>query len=397
MSRNWAKALSAALAVGVAMVAAPAAHAGDGYFTSQDLSASISAPVGLSQPVGWHTPWDLQRHFAYVADRGDGQLVVAGSAPGGAWSWTTAAQKVYPSFLSAYSYSWDRSSHIMYVDGTNHHLMEVWSSQNSPAWQVVDLTATYGGPLAGMDPHGYEQNGQQHVVFESAEHPGDLWEAVFAPGVGWRFANVSAQTGMHSAGSLGWAVTAVSLGDDGEVIGYLGVDNYPHVLVGQRGQWTDQRVGGPGLNTYYNLNSMVFLRDGHTVRYVLRYCGADNDVHEAAWTSAGWTDTDVTDVTGSRGTAWPGLGDDSYIWDADGSEHMFAADEANGAIHEFVRTRDGRWYLWADTGPIDNGNGWAAAFAAPDDTVHGTETEFFVYYDTDNHVVVADLTAPYQP
>jgi hypothetical protein len=392
MSRNWA--LSLALVVGVAVAAAPAAHAGDGYFTGQDLTASIGAPLGLDQPAGWSTPWDLQRHFAYVSQ--DNQLIVASSAPGGGWSWTTAAQGAFFGFLSAYSYSWDRSSHILYTDGTNHHLMEVWSSQNSPTWQTVDLTATYNGPLAGMDPHGYEQNGQQHVVFAGAVHTDELWEATFAPGVGWRFTNLSALTGIHTAGTLGWALTAASLGENGEAIGYLGTDNYPHVLGGQSGQWTDQRVGGPAQNTYFNLNSTVFLRDGYTVRYALRYLGSDGDVHEAAWTSPGWTDTDVTTVTGSRGIALPSQGNDSYVFDADGSEHMFASDRDNGAIHELVRTRDGRWFFWADTAPVPDGQGWVAGFAAPDDNVHGTETEFYVYYDSGKHVIVSDLTAPCQ-
>jgi len=36
-------------------------------------------------------------------------------------------------------------------------------------------------------------------------------------------------------------------------------------------------------------------------------------------------------------------------------------------------------------------------FAAPDDTTHGTETEFYIYYDDNSHVIVSDLSAPYQP
>ena len=398
MSRFKATALSAALAMGVALLAAPAAHAGAGYFTSQDLTSSIGAPVGLGQPVGWSTPWDLQRHFAYVPDAGSGRIIVASSAPGGAWSWTTAVDHgAYPGFLSAYSYSWDHSSHILYTDGTNHHLMEVWSSQDSPAWQTVDLTVADNGPLASMDPHGYEQNGEQHVVFEGAENRGNLWEAVFAPGTGWRFTALTALTGIRTKPTLGWALTATSVGDDGEVIGYLGTDGYPHVLAGERGRWADQRVGTPAHDTYYNLNSMAFQRDGHVARYALRYLGVDDDVHEAAWdSSGGWTDTNVTAVTGSRGIATPNLANDSYLWNADGSEHMFAADRNTLAVHEFVRTRDGRWFFWTDTGPVHNDLGWVAGFAAPDDTVHGTETEFYLYYDDNKHVVISDLTVPYQ-
>jgi hypothetical protein len=397
MSRNWAKALAAVLATGVALLAAPAAHAGAGYFTSQDLTASIGAPIGNDQAVGWSTPWDQQRHFAYTGYHGS-ELIVASSAPSGTWSWTRAADHVYGGFLSAYSYSWDHSSHIVYTDGTNHHLMEVWSSENSPTWQTVDLTATYSGPDVSLDPHGYEQDGQQHIVFENVStNAGELWEAVFAPGAGWRFVNVTAQSGVHMIDDMGWALTAASLGSDGEAIGYLSADGYPHVLTGQRGRWTDQRVGTPAdEGSYYNLDSMVFLRDGHAQRYVLRYLGTDDDVHEAAWTSAGWTDTDVTAVTGSRGIAFPSLANDSYIWNADGSEHMFAADRNTLAVHEFVRTRDGRWYFWTDTGPVHNDLGWVAAFATPDDSVHGTETEFYIYYDENRHVIISDLTAPYQ-
>ncbi|EWM11472.1 hypothetical protein [Kutzneria sp. 744] len=396
MSRNWAKALAAAFAMAVALLAAPAAHAGNGYFTSQDLTASIGAPVGEHQPAGWSTPWDLQRHVAYVDYQGS-DLIVASSAPGGAWSWTRAANRVPAGFLSVYSYSWDHSSHIVYTDGTNYHLMEVWSSENSPTWQTIDLTTTYGGPLASWHPHGYEQDGQQHIVFERVDtNAGELWEAVFRPGIGWRFANVSTQSGIHMGAHGEWALTATSLGAEGEAIGYLGADGYPHMLTGLRGRWLDQRVGTPAHDTYYNLNSMVFLRDGHTQRYVLRYLGIDDDVHEAAWTAAGWTDTNVTAVTGSRGIATPHLANDAYIWNADGSEHMFATDRNTLAVHEFVRTRDGRWYFWTDTGPVHNDLGWAAGFAAPDDAVHGTETEFYIYYDDNQHVIISDLTAPYQ-
>ncbi|MEV6608670.1 hypothetical protein [Kutzneria sp. NPDC051319] len=396
MSRNWAKALAAAFAMAVALLVAPAAHAGNGYFTSQDLTASIGAPVGGDQPVGWSTPWDQQRHVAYV-DYQDSSLTVASSAPGGAWTWTTAATHAYPSFLSAYSYSWDHSSHIVYSDGVTFHLIELWSSENSPTWQKVDLTATYGGPTVSFDPHGYEQDGQQHIVFESFDdNSGELWEAVFKPGIGWRMANLTTQSGIHITYTLGWALTATSLGLDGEAIGYLGQDGYPHMLTGLRGRWLDQRVGVPAHNTYYNLNSGAFLRDGHTQRYALRYLSADDDVHEAAWTSAGWTDTNVTAVTGSRGIATPHLANDMYLWNADGSEHMFATDRDTLAVHEFVRTRDGHWYFWTDTGPVHNDLGWAAAFAAPDDSVHGTETEFYVYYDDNRHLIVSDLTVPYQ-
>jgi hypothetical protein len=395
MLSNWAKALSAALAMGVALAAAPAAHAGAGYFTTHDLTASAGVPLGSNQTAGWSTPWDLQRHIAYVSR--DSRLIVASSAPGSAdWNWTTArADAGYAfGFLSTYTYSWDHSSHIIYADGGNHHLMETWSSQTSPVWQTVDLTATYNGPLLEYDPHGYEQDGQQHIVFQGADPTNVIWEATFAPGIGWRFTNLTAQTGIHPQYNNGEYLTAASLGADGEAIGYIGDDQYPHVLVGRGGRWADQRVGTLADHDYYNLISMVFLRDNHVVRYTLRY-SAGGHMHVATWTSgSGWADTDVSAVAPVPDREFPWSGNDAYAWNADGSDHLYCT-APDGAVREYVRTRAGVWYLWTDTGPIVDGPAWVAGFATPDDNVHGTETEFYVYWDSDYHLMVADLTVPY--
>ncbi|MEV6608672.1 hypothetical protein [Kutzneria sp. NPDC051319] len=393
MRRHWV--LSLVLAVGAALVAAPAAHAGDGCFTNQDLTASIGAPLGNMQPAGWSTPWDLQRHFAYYT--ADSRLVVASAAPGGAWTWTTLlkGEPVY-GFLGVYSYSWDHSSRIVYADGVNHHLMEMWSSDTSPAWQKIDLTATHNGPLVDGGPHGYEQDGQQHIVFMDGHGNNTIWEAVFVPGADWTFTNLTTLTGVNPRNNYGSYLTAQPLQSDGEAIGYIGADDYPHVLIGQRGRWLDQRVGVPADKQYYNVNSMAFLRGGHVQRYAFRYETSDRHLHEAAWEAGRWTDTDVTVVTGSTDpNGQPRSGDDEYLWNADGSEHMFTTG-SDGAVLEYVRTRDGRWFLWRDTGPIVDGPAWVAGFAAPDDAAHGTETEFYVYYTSDRHVIISDLTGPYQ-
>jgi hypothetical protein len=68
----------------------------------------------------------------------------------------------------------------------------------------------------------------------------------------------------------------------------------------------------------------------------------------------------------------------------------------DGTVMEYVRTYDGRWFLWRDTGPNVDSPGWVGAFTAPDDTVQGTETEYYVYHDAAAHVIVGDLTAPFQ-
>ena len=389
MSRIRATALAAALATGVALLSAPAAHAGDGFFTSQDL---LGAPTGLGEPAGWSTPWDLKRHFAYVSQ--DKQVVVATAAPGGTWSWTvatTAADTV--GYLSTYSYSGDHSSHIVYADA-DHHLIELWSSDASPTWQRVDLTATYQGPTITLDPHGYEQDGQQHIVFKDGHTNLAIWEAVFIPGTGWSFRDLTKLTGIHPKDDYGWYLAASPLGTDGEAIGYVGADGYPHMLAGQHGRWIDQRVGVPADDEAFTMTSMAFLRAGRLKRYALRYFTSDLHVHEAAWEGGRWSDTDISAALPQSDPRYaPAAGNDSYLWNADGSEHMFTIG-ADGAVLEYVRTRAGVWLMWTDTDPIPVGSAWVGAFAAPDDATH--ETEFFIHYDTARHVVIADLTAPYQ-
>ncbi|MFC0434020.1 hypothetical protein [Kutzneria buriramensis] len=398
MLSRKAKALAAAVVLAAASLTAPAAHAGAGYFTTLDLTAQAGAPTaGPSQSVGWSTPWDLQRHIAYRA--ADGRLIVASSAAGSSdWTWTTAVgpADIYYGYLSAFTYSWDQTSRIVYVNGNTHHLIETWNSPSSPTWQTVDLTAAHNGPAIQTDPHGYEQNGQMHIVFLDGSGDGTIWEAVFKPGPGWRFINLTTLTGIRSRPNNGESLTAASLGADGEAIGYVGTDGYPHVLRGLNGVWTDQRVGVPAVTSFLNLNSMVFLRDNHLVRYTLRYEAPDIDMHLATLTAGTWTDTDVFKVL-PQSTGYEAVAkDDSYAFDADGSEHMFTI-AGNAGVHEYVRTLDGRWYFWADTGPIVNAPGEVSGFAAPDDNVHGTETEFYVYQSPDRHQMVADLTAPYQP
>ena len=396
MSRIRATALAAALATVVALLAAPAAHAGNGFFTKQDLTATTGAPTGFGPQVGWTTPWDNKRHFAYYG--GDSELIVASADVGGAWSWTSLVRREpVNTFYSAYAYSWDHSSRIVYADGVTHHLIEWWSSDTSPTWQKIDLTATHNGPLIDTDPHGYEQDGQQHIVFRDANPGGPLWEAVYQPGGDWTFTDLTALTGIKPAYNYGWWINARSLGLDGEAVGYIGDDGYPHVLIGQRGRWLDTRVGvAADDHEYYTVNSMAFLRYGHLQRYAFRYITNDHHMHEAAWQVGRWTDTDVTAVTGAAPRQVPNTTSDSFLWNADGSEHMFTGTD-DGTVIEYVRTYDGRWFLWRDTGPNPNSPGWVCAFAAADDFANGTETEFYVYYDSNLHVVIADLTAPYQP
>ena len=299
-------------------------------------------------------------------------------------------------WLSAFTYSPDRSSHIVYTDAGNHHLIDLSSSQASPTWQKTDLTAKYNAPLGGFEPHGYEQNGQLHIVVTGAANDGTIWDVVYGPGVGWHWTNITALAGIHPDPDDGSYVTAVSLGADGQAISYIGADFYPHVLITTPSAMTDTRVGVEASNGDFDIASTTFFRNGRLARLTVRYVGADQHLHEAAWTSSGWTDTDVSVATNSVGIGFLPVVNDFYTWDADGSDHMFAT-QPDLSVREYVRTRSGAWVMWTDVAPSTNVGEWVAAFTGADDTVNGSQTEYLVYYDTDRHLNVADLTAPYQP
>ncbi|WP_432834342.1 hypothetical protein [Dactylosporangium sp. CA-092794] len=391
---KWRR-LAAAVAVsaGLAVAAPSAAHAGNGFFTSQDLTAS-GAPVGASgKTTGWYTPWDRVRHVAYFNT--SNVITIASLAPG-ASTWSSAtAPNVSPVglVLTGYAYAWDRSSHVIYL-GSDNHVHELWYTQDSPVWHDADLTAVTGAPSGLWPTTGYEQGGAQHIV-ASTTSTHVLYHLVFTPGTGWQAQNLTTFTDGGPYTTL--LPVGVSRGD-GQTIAYLARDGFIHALSSTTGSgWSDVAIRqAVGANNVYAGLGIFF--DAGGSRLAITYVGPVNPtprhLHELTWTpSAGWSDSDVTAASGGPAFTGAGIGGGLSLA-SDGSDRIFTVDAAN-AIWEYVRVRGGRWFAWKDTGDgTVQANNDVTAFAAPDDAAGTSYTDYVVYLDGSGHPHVMDMTTP---
>jgi hypothetical protein len=399
----WTRSLLTVVGVASLTMGASAAYAGNGFFTSQDITVTSGAPRSAGQLAGWQAPWDLTRHFAYV-DRADGITIL--SMPAGGSTWTSvrpAGVRATNQLLSTYTYAWDKSAHVIYK-AIDDHVHELWSSQADPAWHDEDLTVATGAPPALSAASGYEQGGYEHVIF-AARTDDAIWELLFVPGVGWRASNLTQAT--HTTTSGLTVPEAVGRGDNfGQAIAYIGGDRYIHLLTWtDTTGWTDRPVsrwtGAPRPASTGALLGMF--QSGGSFRLAITYTAEDPKAayhyhtHEMYWTEvSGWRDVDVTQVTGAKPATAAGtepIRNGGFFLETDASDHIFAYD-ADGAVAEFVRTRSDRWFSWKDTADHLAWKYFVGAFAAPDDRLEFSDTEYVAYVDRDQHVHVMDLTVP---
>jgi hypothetical protein len=392
---RWA--VLAAVTLAMLTVAPPAAHAGDGFFTRQNLHTTSHAPISFNAyPTGWTTPWDQTRHIAYV--NGDGTIIAGAMPAGGSWAWWhTPSLDVRYTRLTAYAYSWDRSSHIIYDNG--FHIHELWWSEASPKWQDVDLTAQTGGWRSAEIGSGYEQGGDQHIVFNEATLDSHVWELRYTPGAGWRAEDLSVTT--HTTPSQRGFAVGIGRGDNfGEAVAYVASDNKIHLLSSANGtDWVDQPIAewahAPAPDT--GIPRMDMFQSSGSFELSIVYntksgAEAGNQIHLLSWSELkGWTDVDVGKVTGYQGrtSAEPRA---SFFFEADASDHIFTVDN-HGAIVEFVRSRSDQWFVWKDT---EDGAAYAnvGAFFSPDDRFGLSYTENVAFPDTDGALNLMELTAP---
>jgi hypothetical protein len=397
-------ALTAVITAAVLTVGAPGAYAGNGFFTNQDLQASIGAPPGQPEGMsGWQMPWDLSRHFAYQT--WDYHIVVVSQAAGSStWSWTPLPDVgVVSRHLATYTYSWDQSTHVIY-DSIDHHVHELWTSQNSPGWHDADLTAVTGVPVTVTlsVESGYEQGGNQHVIATAYQFGRwSVWELWFTPSRGWQAANLSQVTHTDLSTTSPQA-TALGRGDAfDQAIAYTASDQRIHVLTWMPATgWIDVPAGAQAHappSAIYTTMTAFQSSGGHRMAVLYGTYGSDGkhlSQHELSWTeSTGWADVDVTQTTGTpQLPLQPGHG---LFFEADASDHAFVIDD-NDAIREFVRTRDDRWVSWKDTadGTADQ-NTYFTAFCTKDDPQGRSYTEYIAYFDLNRSLHVMDLSAPW--
>jgi hypothetical protein len=384
MTLFWKPATAVLAAVATTLAVSPGiAHAGAGYFTTRDLTATIGAPAqGSVAGNGWTTPWDGQHHFAYVST--DGQVIVAsGAARTDTWSWTSASAQaglspsaVTPSgSLLSYSYSWDLSSHVIFgyetatATGSVLHIDELWTTQSSPTWHMAELVDAAGFTgeafaLAG----GYEYNGAQEFYYEFGEV---IQQVDFTPSAGWHLTGAGRYMGEGAPAAVpGY----VAYSEDNEHELYLNsakIQGYPgdgdlHLVT------TNGRVAVFSTSFGYDPQELV-------PTYA-------NPAYPT------WTITDPVAASGAAPITGH-LGPNSIIGYADNSEHLFYAN-TDGSVHEIVRSSAGTWFAWADTSANTARGDNVVAFSGPNDLLSSSYSEFYAYSDhTTGDLMIAGQTS----
>src|SRR5262249_40519904 len=156
----------------------------------------------------------------------------------------------------------------------SNHVRELWTSQSAPGWHISDLTAVTGSPIAYHTPSGYEEGGDQRVIFRSWAD-GSVWEMSSVPNVGWQSRDIStpagARVGLYTPAPVGLAWNA-----GGDFVAYGDSNNRLHVLFNYGSGWGDAPIGiGHVASTdilWYYMDASQSARGGR-----LGYWYEDND------------------------------------------------------------------------------------------------------------------------
>ncbi|GGM78774.1 hypothetical protein ACFFX1_35675 [Dactylosporangium sucinum] len=399
-------------ACGVA--SAPAAHAGEGYFTSADLTLAAGAPPMPDGPtgiLGWATPWDNGRHVAYASacvksdpsSCGETGIVVASSYGSKRdWTWVSASAQAGPGpkygFVLAdsvaYPYDppgleWARGS-VMIIKGDDFHIWQMWTSATEPAWHLTDLTALTGSPR-GSGITAYVQGNAQHVVFRS-EEDGALWELIYTPWTGWKARNLSVLTGTTNT----WMRPAATILGDRQMIAYENrADNRVHLLVNSGFGWSDQPISAnTAAQDPFGRRLLGILAAPWSGRVAVTYCDEKYRTHELSSSDGtSWKDLDLSQELDFSWQPCPIPRRSSVALEADGSERLFIGHDdpywtPPGDLNELVRDRYGTRYRWVDRYDIR----YLCAFSSQEGSKVDT---VWIAYRLNDHVIVEDMTVKY--
>jgi len=119
--------------------------------------------------------------------------------------------------------------------GSNKHIYELYLPLGAPSWKYGDLTAQTGAPLAKWGPVAYRRSDRVNaVVYVGADnHIYELYLPFGAPG--WKYGDLTAQTGAPLAGSHALPAAYVR-SDKVNAVVYVGADNHIYELYLPLGQ-----------------------------------------------------------------------------------------------------------------------------------------------------------------
>jgi catechol 2,3-dioxygenase-like lactoylglutathione lyase family enzyme len=274
------------------------------------------------------------------------ELVVALSSP---WQVAdlaalTGAPLASGSALTGYAWSAGGTKQAAYIDEQGH-VIELFVSAGAP-WKWVDLTALTGAPLAGQDAlAGYDwlNGGTKQVVY--VDEQGHVIELFVAPGRPWQWADLTELTGAPLPSGSALTGYAWSTGSTEQVV-Y--VDEQGHVIElfvapGRPWQWAElTELTGAPLPSGSALTGYAWSAGAtKQVTYVDKR-GHVIELFVAA--GASWQSADLTELTGA-----PLAGQDAlagYDWLNGGTKQVVYADEQGHVIELFVAA--GSLWQWAD-------------------------------------------------
>jgi hypothetical protein len=292
--------------------------------------------------------------------------------------------------MNLYGYDWPQggTKQVIYVD-RQQHLKELVVGLASP-WQVADLTALTGAPLAsGSALTGYvwSAGGTKQAAY--VDERGHVIELFVAAGAPWKWVDLTALTGAPPVGREALAGYDWLNAGTKQVV-Y--VDEQGHVIelfvaAGAPWQWADlTKLTGAPLPSGSALIGYAW-STGDTEQVV--YVDEQGRVIEL-FVAAGrpWQWTDLTELTGApfpSGSALTG-----YAWSAGGTKQVAYVDKRRHVIELFVAA--GTSWQWVDLTELTNAPVASQQALAGYDWLNGG-TKQVIYADEQGCVIELSVAA----
>jgi fucose-binding lectin len=263
--------------------------------------------------------------------------------------------------------------------------------KNLWSWSHLDLTAMFGGTLAGGGVYGYAPNsGTSECLVYNAVTEGTIHELEF-DGTQWSDHNLSELSGADGI-ALGTPanppVAYAFSGQQTQHVIYVADHSQQSSDLRVQELWRDASgwhhhdlttdISAPVPS---RASAAAYLFGSQGTQHVV-YVGTDCHVHELWWDSDGWHHHDLTLASGAP-LARPGTSPAGYVAPARGTQHVDYIG-TDGQMHE-VRWAGG---AWARNDPTISGGLAAAAVVAtgPTGYVSDTGEQRIAYLAVDGHL-----------
>ena len=238
-------------------------------------------------------------------------------------------------------YIWQGMQHIIYI-GSNNHIDELYYAGK---WTFNDLTgssdpsAEWGSGLVG---YVWQADNTQHVIYvDSNNHLQELWSAG-QPGA-WKDTDLTDKTQALEAGSKS-TLAGYAVGTQEHII-YIDTNTHIHELLYNSSNqiWSNNDLTkATNANPPASGSALVGYSD--TTQHVI-YTDSNGHIQEL-WNSSGsiaWQQHDLTNTARNSRTARLGADLVSYIWQANGTQHIIYIGSDDNIYELWSTLQPGQW------------------------------------------------------